>query len=199
MNYLAHIYLSGDDDFIKIGNFIADGIKGKKYKLFLNKIQKGILLHRQIDWFTDNDFIARKSKKRLDERYGHFKGVIIDILYDHFLAKNWSSYSENPLKTYVHSFYDSLEENYDLLPNKIQLMMPYMIKNDWITNYATLEGIERVLIGMNKRTKEISQMHLAINDLNEHYEEFEEDFILFFEKLRNFSELKLIEIDKEFD
>lgn len=199
MNYLAHIYLSGDDDFIKIGNFIADGIKGKKYKLFSNKIQKGILLHRQIDWFTDNNFIARKSKKRLNERYGHFKGVIIDILYDHFLAKNWSSYSEIPLKGYVHSFYNSLEENYDLLPNKIQLMMPYMIKNDWITNYATLEGIERVLIGMNKRTKEISQMHLAINDLNEHYEEFEDDFTLFFEELRNFSGLKLIEIDEEFN
>ena len=92
MNYLAHIYLSGEDDFVKIGNFIADGIKGRKYKLYPGKIQIGILLHRKIDWFSDNDDIFKKSKRRLDKKYGHYKGVIIDIFYDHFLAKNWKNF-----------------------------------------------------------------------------------------------------------
>lgn len=197
MNYLAHIYLSGDDDFVKIGNFIADGIKGKKYELFPKEIQKGILLHRQIDWFTDNNDIVKKSKRRLDSQYGHYKGVIIDIFYDHFLAKNWNNYSETQLQSYVHTFYSILHDHYKILPERIKYMMPFMIQNDWLTNYAKLEGIEKVLIGMNKRTKERSKMHLAIDDLKEHYKEFDQDFTLFFEKLCNFSALKLEEIKRD--
>lgn len=88
MNFLAHIYLSGNNDLIKIGNFMADGIRGNDYNQFPNEIKKGILLHRQIDTFTDSHAIYRKSKHRLHEKYGHYSGVIMDILYDHFLAKN---------------------------------------------------------------------------------------------------------------
>lgn len=197
MNYLAHIALSGNDDFIKIGNFMADAIKGKKYKSYPKNIQTGILLHRQIDWFSDNNDIVKKSKRRLDKRYGHFKGVIIDIFYDHYLAKNWKDYSDVPLQKYTKEFYDLLEKNFQILPQRVQYLTPYMISGDWLTNYAKLQGIENVLKGMNKRTGEISKMHLAINDLEEHYEEFEQDFILFFEKLRNFSAIKLNDLKKE--
>ena len=87
MNYLAHIHLSGDDELVTIGNFIADGIKGKNYKKFPKAIQTGILLHRKIDSFTDTHPIVRTSTSRLHENYGHYSGVIVDILYDHFLAK----------------------------------------------------------------------------------------------------------------
>src|SRR5690606_33121767 len=116
MNYLAHIYLSGNDDYITIGNFIADGIKGKDYKNFPKNIQIGILLHREIDTFTDAHPIVRQSTKRLHENYSHYSGVIVDILYDHFLAKNWLQYSDIPLATYVDAFYDNLETHFDLLP-----------------------------------------------------------------------------------
>ncbi|MDY7395064.1 ACP phosphodiesterase [Aureibaculum sp. 2210JD6-5] len=187
MNFLAHIYLSGDNDELKIGNFIADGIRGKRYKKYPLDIQRGILLHRQIDSFTDAHPIVRKSKKRLHPRYRHYDGVIIDILYDHYLAKNWSNYSQTPLKDTAQEFYALLEFNYDLLPNKIQNLLPYMIKGDWLYNYRTLEGIENVLIGMNRRTKNISKMNLAIEDLNLYYTEFENDFKVFFEDLRVFS------------
>ncbi len=98
MNFLAHIYLSGNDTDLIIGNFIADGIKGKKYKKFSPGIQKGILLHREIDTFTDAHPIVRQSTKRLHKNYGHYSGIIVDILYDHFLAKNWSRYSDVPLE-----------------------------------------------------------------------------------------------------
>ena len=197
MNYLSHIYLSGDDDFIKIGNFIADGVKGKKYMTFPNNVQIGILLHRQIDWFSDNNDVFKQSKRRLDKRYGHFKGVIIDIFYDHYLAKNWKNYSDVPLQKYTQEFYALLENNFQILPQRIQYLTPYMIRGDWLTNYANLQGIENVLMGMNKRTGEISKMNLAIDDLNGYYEEFEQDFTLFFEKLRNFSTIKLKDIKKE--
>ena len=194
LNYLAHIYLSNNDKPLQIGNFIADSIKGHRYEAFPKGIKTGILLHRQIDWFTDNNEIVRNSKRRLDKKYGHYKGIIIDIFYDHFLAKNWNGYSDTPLKEFSQDFYKNLNNNFDILPDNIQRLMPYLIKDDWLTNYANLEGIKKVLAGMNKRTHEKSQMHLAMKDLEDNYEEFEYDFTSFFKILCNFSDQKLIEI-----
>ena len=132
MNFLAHIYLSGEDEGITIGNFIADGIKGKKYKKFPLKIQKGILLHREIDTYTDSHPIVKQSTARLHKNYSHYSGVIVDILYDHFLAKNWNQYHELPLDEYVENFYDLLRNNFTILPTRIQRMMPYMIADNWL-------------------------------------------------------------------
>ncbi len=198
MNYLAHIYLSENDQLIALGNFMADEIKGKTYDIYSEKIKTGILLHRQIDSFTDQDETARISKRRLHKRYGHYSGIIIDILYDHFLAKNWPMYSEIPLEKFANDFYNFLEERYEILPDRIQHLTPYMIKDNWLVNYAGFEGIERVLIGMNKRTKMKSHMHLAIHDLKENYSALENDFFIFFEKLRNFSHNTLIELKKKY-
>lgn len=191
MNFLAHIYLSGNNDDLKIGNFIADAIKGKKYKEYPLKIQQGILLHRQIDSFTDKHPTVRISKKRLHSRYRHYDGVIIDILYDHYLAKNWSNYSEISLHEYAQNFYSLLNSNYTILPEKIQHFLPYMISGNWLYNYKTIEGIEKVLQGMDRRTKNESQMYLAVEDLTLYYSEFENDFTLFFEKLRTFCDEKI--------
>jgi len=198
MNYLAHIYLSGDNETIRIGNFMADHIKGNKYKTYPEDIQKGILLHRQIDSFTDGHKIARGSKRRLNERYGLYKGVIIDILYDHFLAKNWPLYSKIPLSDYSTAFYKLLLEHYEILPEKIKYMSKYMIKDDWLAAYAHKEGIQKVLSGMNRRTGGISNMDLAINDLETHYDDFENDFTLFFKDLNDFTTNKLVEINESF-
>lgn len=120
MNFLAHIYLSGDSDLVTIGNFMADGIKAKDYRKYEREIQIGILLHREIDTYTDAHPTVRKSTKRLHKKYGHYSGVIVDILYDHFLAKNWHRYSKIPLNKYVEDFYNSLEDNFDKLPLRIQ-------------------------------------------------------------------------------
>jgi len=194
MNYLAHIFLSGENNLITIGNFIADGIKGKDYTNYEKDIQTGILLHRHIDTFTDAHKTVRISTKRLHEKYGHYSGVIVDILYDHFLAKNWNSYSNIPLEKYIDNFYDSLEAHYDILPLRIQKMMPYMIADNWLLSYASIDGISRVLDGMNRRTKNRSGMHKAIYELEEFYKEFESEFTLFFSELIAFSKLKLQEL-----
>ena len=195
MNYLAHIYLSGDNDLVTIGNFIADGIKGKNYKKYPTDIQIGILLHRNIDTFTDAHETVRMSTKRLHEKYGHYSGIIVDMLYDHFLAKNWSKYCDDSLETYVESFYDSLEDHYDVLPLRIQKMMPYMIADNWLVSYASIEGITRALEGMNRRTKNRSSMNEAVNELETFYTAFENEFTLFFEELITFSKQKLKEIE----
>ena len=194
MNFLAHIYLSGNSKQIKIGNFIADAVKGKNYTNYVTTIQEGIFLHRKIDSFTDTHTIVKVSKRRLHPRYKHYDGVIIDILYDHFLAKNWASYCQTPLEEYAQEFYKLLESNYNILPEKIQYFLPYMIKGDWLYNYSTLEGIEKVLIGMDKRTKNKSQMYLVIEDLKLHYIAFDNDFTTFFNDLQQFclEELKTI-------
>jgi acyl carrier protein phosphodiesterase len=190
MNFLAHIYLSFNDDEVTIGNFIADSIRGNKYKHLPDNVQKGILLHRYIDTFTDAHPTVRQSTKRLHENYSHYSGVIVDIFYDHFLAKNWKDYSDIPLADFVDNFYKILETNYTILPEKIKHMMPYMISDNWILNYANLEGIDQVLKGMNRRTKNISKMNFAILDLENHYDEFEKEFSSFFQELIDFSKQK---------
>lgn len=199
MNYLAHIYLSGNNELITIGNFMADGIRGRLYKTFSNEIQIGILLHRNIDTFTDAHPIVRQSTKRLHKNYSHYSGVIVDILYDHFLAKNWSNYSKVPLEPYVENFYKSLERNFELLPPRIQKLMPYMMTDNWLLNYANLEGIQRVLDGMNRRTKNISGMDKATLELRQYYSEFEDEFTIFFEELRLFSFEKLAALKLTYD
>ena len=196
MNYLAHIYLSGDNNLVTIGNFIADGIKGKDYKKYSRDIQIGILLHRNIDTFTDAHKTVRLSTKRLHKNYGHYSGVIVDILYDHFLAKNWSLYSDIPLKEYTDTFYDSLEAHYNILPSRIQKMMPYMLSDNWLLSYASIDGISRVLDGMNRRTKNRSGMDKAVNELELFYKEFETEFSSFFDELIAFSNEKLIELNQ---
>src|SRR6476620_7279751 len=191
MNFLAHIYLSDDNDLIKIGNFMADGIRGKHYEHLPADVQKGIVLHRAIDTFTDAHPIFRQSTKRLHEKYHHYAGVIVDVIYDHFLAKNWSKYSEEKLEDFVHRFYDSLKTNYAILTEKTQELMPYMIARDWLFNYQFKEGIARILYQMDQRTRNNSKMQYATEELNLFYDEFEQEFTLFFEDLKAFAKQKL--------
>ncbi len=198
MNFLAHIYLSGTDEEIIIGNFIADGIKGKQYLKFPKGIQKGILLHRAIDTYTDSHPIVRQSTRRLHKNYGHYSGIIVDILYDHFLAKNWNQYSNIPLTEFVENFYSLLHKHYGVLPPRIKRMMPHMISDNWLLSYATISGIGKILFQMNYRTQNKSKMNFAVEELELYYDEFENEFTLFFAKLISFSNQKQQEIDTLF-
>jgi acyl carrier protein phosphodiesterase len=190
MNFLAHIFLSFGDDEITIGNFIADSIRGNKYGHLPERIQKGILLHREIDTYTDTHPITKQSSKRLHPNHGHYSRVVVDIFYDHFLARNWKTYSDISLDRYVSQFYELLDTHYPILPIGVQKMMPYMIGDNWLLNYAHIEGINRVLKGMYRRTNEKSNMNFAVLDLQEHYDLFENEFHAFFEELIIFSDDK---------
>jgi len=192
MNFLAHIYLSGDNDLIKIGNFMADGIRGKHFETFPMEIQKGIILHRAIDTFTDAHPVFRQSTKKLHSRYHHYAGVIVDVFYDHFLAKNWSVYSNENLEEYIQLFYKSLEDNRPILTERTIGIMPYMFEQNWLSSYQTIEGINTILTQMDSRTKNKSKMRFATDELKEFYTEFEQDFTLFFEDLRDHAREKLI-------
>lgn len=186
MNFLAHLYLSQNNEHLIIGNFIADSVKGKDLQNYPEEIQQGIKLHRAIDTFTDAHPIFRKSKRRLHERYRHYDSVIIDIFYDYFLAKNWSNYSAIPLDIYSKAIYKLLKQNEDLLPYSSKHFYNYMVSYNVLYNYKNLEGIAQVLKGMNNRTKGKSQMNLAIEDLTVLEDEFDQDFTAFFKEIIDF-------------
>jgi len=191
MNYLAHIYLSGTQEGVIIGNFIADGIKGKKYQKYPDDIQKGILLHRAIDSFTDSHPIVKKSTARLHQKHGHYSGVVVDVYYDHFLAKNWNAYSNKPLTIYACEFYKLLQKNYLVLPKRIQKMLPIMVSENWLLSYQSLQGISIIFNKMYKRIPRENNLNFAILDLEKHYTAFETEFTLFFKELKLFSQQKL--------
>jgi acyl carrier protein phosphodiesterase len=149
------------------------------------------VLHRAIDTFTDTHPIVSKSVQRLFDRYGHYSRVIVDILYDHFLAANWKEYCDIPLKEYTEGFYKLLQDNFDVLPKKVQNFLSYMIADNWLYSYQKIEGIEKILFQMNRRIKYRAKMHLAVEELREFYEEFESEFRMFFEELRAYVKVEI--------
>jgi len=184
MNFLAHLYLSGDNPKVKIGNFIGDFVKGKNLtERFDAEVAKGIALHREIDWFTDTHAVVRESKNRLRPKYRHYSGVIVDIFYDHFLAKNWDKYSTLLLPDFAEACYATIQQHEIILPEEVKFMMPYMIKGNWLVHYSKLEGIQRALSGMARRTRFESKMEESVADLQENYEDFRKEFEVFFPDL----------------
>lgn len=169
---------------------MADAIKGNKYLQFEEEIQKGIILHRAIDTFTDLHPLVRQSKRRLHGRYHHYSGVIIDIFYDHFLAKNWALYSAIPLELYTSEVYAVLQKKTAIYPPNVNRLLHFMVQENWLLNYQKIDEIKKVLKRMNFRTFYKSQMNLAIEDLHLHYQEFEQDFHLFFKDIILFSHEK---------
>lgn len=187
MNFLAHLFLSAESDQLMLGNFIADFAKGEIEELYRGDIYLGILLHREIDAFTDRHPQVAKSKQRLWPRHRHYSSVIVDIFYDHFLARNWQDYSKIPLEYFAGQAYATLQRFDDLLPPRAKQVLPHMITNNWLVNYAKLEGINRAMQGMARRATFQTEMAGAIEDLQKDYEEFEDDFRIFFPELAVYS------------
>jgi acyl carrier protein phosphodiesterase len=180
MNFLAHLYLSGDNEGIILGNFMADAVKGNLLDHYPTKVIKGIRLHRHIDSFTDHHPVFRSSKNRLVHKYEKFSGVIVDLYYDHFLARYWPEYSDNDLEAFVSEAYKLLLRNYDLLPARSRRILPYMIAQNWLVGYADLGKLARVFQGMSRRSRFSSGMENAVEDLQKDYQAFEGDFRTFF-------------------
>jgi acyl carrier protein phosphodiesterase len=190
MNFLAHLYLSGDDPEIMIGNFIGDFVRGRHvYEQFKPNIALGIELHREIDEFTDRHQVVLESKKRLRPKYRHYAPVIVDMFYDHFLAVQWRNHHAQPLPEFAEYVYSQLNKHESFLPERVVQMMPYMVKGNWLVSYAQLEGIHRALTGMSHRTPFDSKMDEAVFDLEKSYAEFESEFVSFFPELKQMSSL----------
>lgn len=186
MNYLAHLYLSGNNHEIMIGNFIADHVKGKQIEFYDEEVVKGIKLHRMIDEFTDSHKVVEQSKIRLRSEFGKYSPVIVDVFYDHYLAVKWEQYHHEDLSVYANNFYSLLNDNHHRLPVRTQQMIQFMIPQNWLLNYKTIEGINKTLTGMSRRTKFESRMDEAALYLDRYYSEFEGEFDEYFEELRRY-------------
>ncbi len=183
MNFLAHIYLSCDNEELLVGNFIADFIRNKEMVNLPPDILKGVLLHRQIDTYTDQHPMVRQGTKRLRENHGKYAPVLIDIFYDYILANNWSRYSGESLDAFTENVYEILEKWLSVMPKKLQLRLPGMISGKWLSQYGKLDGLEFVLRKMDERTKFPSNFAGATVDLLADYTLFEQEFNAFFPDL----------------
>lgn len=187
MNFLAHLYLSFGDPDLTIGNFIADHVKGQKKDLFPAGIRRGIELHRAIDYFTDTHPVTARSRQVLYHRHSKYAGVVVDLFYDHFLAKNFTAFSAVPLPDFARDHYRLFQDSTEHLPQSVLAFLPYMVERDWLTQYATVEGIGRTLTGLSKRVRFPNRMDEAEVDLRLHYSELEMDFQDFFPSLIEFA------------
>jgi acyl carrier protein phosphodiesterase len=195
MNFLAHLYLSGDNQKIMVGNFIGDFVKGKAaLEKFETEILWGIELHRSIDAFTDTNDIVTLSKNRLRPKYRHYSGVIVDVFYDHFLAANWNFYDKEALPDYARKAYKIINSFDAILPKEVKSLLPYMINGNWLVSYAETQGINQALTGMSRRTPYLSRMDEASTDLVRYYDEFKKEFDLFFPELIAHCKTKLDEL-----
>ena len=191
MNFLAHSFLSGNDNEIILGNMIGDFVKGKNHLHYQNKIKQGIILHRDIDEYTDRHSIVKEAKKKLYKRYHHYSGVIVDLFYDHFLAKNWQLYCDIPLATYAQNCYEILDNHADLIPEKANYAFQFMKTQNWLYNYQSIEGIGRALKGMSRRTTFDSGLENATEELQEEYDFHNNNFMDFFPEIIAYSKNRL--------
>ncbi len=188
MNFLAHIYLSGNNEDVQFGNFIGDFIKGNSYKKKYNgDVIKGIILHREIDSFTDSHPAVHNSIERLRPAYGRYAGVSVDILYDHFLAKNWNDYSPENLENFVINFHSVILERLNMLPRKSKRFVFPFIRKKRLLCYADLNCFETVLVKMSMFTSMPNKSKQVMKIINKDYELLHNDFKSFFPELTNFS------------
>lgn len=169
MNYLAHLYLAGNNPDFIIGNFIADSVKGKQIEAFSKGVQEGIKLHRQIDMFTDTHPVLERGKEALRPKFRKFSGIVMDVFGDHFLAKNWSDYSQTDLKEFAEYMYTFLHQHKSIFPEKARYTLHYMSMQDWLTSYQQIAGIKRALSGLSRRSTFESGMENAHKELERHY------------------------------
>ena len=186
MNYLAHLYLSGEEEKTMVGNFIADHVKGKSFEKFPGDIQKGILLHRQIDSFTDAHPKFREAKKLLHAGFGLYAGIIVDLLYDHLLAANWDRYSDKSLRTFSKRSHAILLSNFRHLPKRVQAFLPILIQNRRLESYATVEGIIQSIEIMGRYTSLPQRSEFAKQVLLENREYLFENFDSFMDDMIGF-------------
>ncbi|MEZ5084457.1 MAG: ACP phosphodiesterase [Bacteroidales bacterium] len=187
MNFLAHLYLSGEDEEMIIGNFIADHVKGKVIEKYSGGIVAGIRLHREIDNFTDTHPVFIQSKNRLAVNYKKYAGVVTDMFYDHFLSSTWPEYSHESIDSFTKRMYRIIMRKYFILPPKTKRILPFMAQDNWLKGYGTFEGLGRALSGMARRTPFKSGMENAIIDLKKDYALYHAEFSEFFPQIVAFS------------
>jgi len=176
MNYLMHLHLSDPTPLVRLGNMMGDFVKGRLEKApYHPQIIHGLRQHRSIDSFSQVSPAVNASRERIDPRFGYFRGILIDVFYDHFLARNWDRHAEGTLEEFALETYLLLEEYQHILPEKLQAVAPRMIQYNWLVSYREVEVMERALIRIGERIKRENPLAEGYGELLKHYDELEED------------------------
>ena len=194
MNYLAHLFLSGESESIMVGNFIGDSVRGNQFSSLDPSIQRGILLHRSIDRFTDTHPVVRISKQRAQVVTGRYASVVVDLFYDHFLARDWAYHHAMPLPEYARSVYTILAGWLNEFPDRSRRFYWYMVTHNILESYGSIDGITTVLEQMAKRAKFESNMELAGNELVRGYRYYESEFREFMPELLYYNKQTLADL-----
>lgn len=176
MNYLGHLYLSPDTPDFLVGSLLGDFVKGAAVNDYTGDTRRGIELHRKVDQFTDHHDIFRQSVARISQERRRYGGIMVDVFYDHFLAKHWLEFHPEPLADFAQRVYGILREREPELPETLQLIAPRLIAEDRFSSYQRLDGIDLVLKRLSLRIKRENPLHSAIEELEQAYEGFEADF-----------------------
>jgi acyl carrier protein phosphodiesterase len=184
MNFLAHLYLSSHNHDLMIGNFIADAVKGKKYLDYPDAISKGIMMHRFIDHYTDTHANVLECTKILRPYIGKFSPVALDVFFDHLLAKNWQLHHPEKLELFTTNTYEILWNNTLKMPEQSQYILKYMSAQNWLLNYAHIDGIAKALNGMANRSKFGAILGGSERYLEQFEPEINQHFTIFFEAIK---------------
>lgn len=186
MNWLAHLYLSEPNAEYRIGNLLPDMLPIGALSDFPPEVQRGIAQHRKIDTFTDAHPIVRARIKQMPPEFRRFGGVLVDIFFDHFLARDWHLYSDQTLADFSHELYTSFDALAVTLPTKVVRTLGYMRRDDRLCSYATISGIAITLKHVDARLLRSVQLSRAIVVLEHEYEGLERDFRAFFPELQRY-------------
>jgi acyl carrier protein phosphodiesterase len=186
MNYLAHVFLARRSHGATIGGLLGDFVKGSAAGEYDDEVYAGIVLHRRIDRFTDAHAVVRTSRGLISAPQRRFAGIIVDVFYDHFLARHWPRFSGTPLRVFTQQVYGMLASHRTTFPERLQQVLPRMISDDWLGSYGRIEAVDAALKGIARRLRRFERaraLESAVADLEEHYARFENDFLLFFPDL----------------
>ena len=179
MNYLAHLFLADDSDEFLIGSFLGDFVKGTLDDRYSEEITRGIIFHRKIDAYADAHERTVASKNLFKPKRRRFAGIIVDICYDHFLAKHWSNYSSIKLSAFISYVYETLQKHDEILPERLKYILPRMIKQNWLESYQTIDGVEITLNRISKRIARKNSLKGSIEEIRLNYNALEKNFLDF--------------------
>lgn len=183
MNYLSHLFCSPRSPDSQLGSFIADFVKGRVDGRFPCAVAAGIRDHRKADLFTDANEIFSASRRLISRERRGFAGVIIDVLYDHFLTTGWGRYSSVGLDEFVGTVYENLGRHEALLPHPVRLIIERMIREDWLRSYGTVDGLDRTFWRISRRLSRENTLGSAVEELEANYPALNIHFHRFFPQL----------------
>ncbi len=184
LNYLAHLYLAGHQADHLLGSLLGDFMRGQDLADFPSAVQDGVLHHRAVDRFTDGHAVFARSRARLAPQFRRVSGIVIDVFYDHLLARSWARWSEQPLAEFTAEIYALLQARRAELPPRMQRAVDYMVRGDWLGSYVEPLSIDWALRGLSSRMRRANPLGEAYGELAQHGDGLRRDFEQFFPELR---------------